>query len=68
MLLPFNNAKFSNSLSDSLLFFRVRIMPANENKRSTGAEEGRIVLYSIKVFLTIGYLFKLSNFLGGYCR
>ena len=57
--LPLKNSKYSNNLSINLLCFGLCIIPAKENSLSTGADEGKAVLYPKKTFSTAGYLFKL---------
>jgi hypothetical protein len=52
--LPLRKTNFSNILSERLDLLGACINPVKENKRSTGANEQRLVLYFIKSFLMVG--------------
>ena len=54
----FNTIFCSNILLVSLFALGEFIVVANENKRSTGAEDGKGVLYFKNIFLVMGYAFR----------
>ena len=51
-----STTRCSNSLSDNLFALGEFVIVANENKRSTGADDGSGVLYFKNIFLIGGYV------------
>ena len=65
MLFALRSTLCSNSSSVSDPYLGKFTMLANENSRSTGAEDGRGVLYLMKTFFTEGKSFNIESFCRG---